>query len=116
MTRYVRLISRVWDDGDSFEADPETHDDVEDENALCETDEWSSAVIQAADALRDHGCTEPSCAPGFYADMWYSDPDGSYVDDHRTGRRRENSGHLHGFSEIEQRQVWQLLTGELLIT
>ncbi len=111
MTRYVRLISRVWEDGDSFDADPETPDYVEDEEVVCETDEWSSAVGQAADALRDHGCTEPSCAPGFHTDLWYSDPDGSYVDDFRTGRRRENSGHLYGFDEVEQRQIWQLLTG-----
>lgn len=111
MTRYVRLISRVWEDGDSFDADPEAPDHVEDEDVVCETDEWSSAVVQAADALRDHGCTEPSSAPGFHADLWYSDPDGSYVHNFRTGARRENSGHLYGFDEVEQRQIWQLLTG-----
>ncbi len=116
MTRYVRLISRVWDDGDSFDADPETPDLVEENDTTCEGDEWSSAVVQAADALREHGCTAPSSAPGFHPDMWYSDPDGSYVANFRTGARRENSGHLHGFSEVEQRQVWQLLTGELLDT
>ena len=49
--------------------------------------------------------------PGFSPDLWYSDPDGSYVADYRTGARRENSGHLHGFDEGEQRQIWQLLTG-----
>ena len=73
-------------------------------------------MIQAAEALRDHGCTEPSCAPGFHPDLWYSDPDGSYVDNFRTGGRRENSGQLYGFSEIEQRQIWQLLTSDLLVT
>ena len=38
----------------------------------------SLRVGRAADALRDHGCTEPSCVPGFSPDLWYSDPDGSY--------------------------------------
>lgn len=104
MTRYVRLISRVWEDGDSFDADPETPDCVEDDDVLCEGDELSSAIVQAVDALRDHGCTEPSSLPGLH-------PDGSYVDNFRTGRRRENPGHLYGFDEAEQRQIWQLLTG-----
>lgn len=116
MTRYVRLISRVWEDGESFDADPETPDYVVDDDLICETDEWSSGVIKAAEALHDRGCTELSCMPGFHPDLWYSDPDGSFVDDYRTGRRRENSGHLYGFSELEQWQVWQLLTGEILVT
>jgi len=111
VTRYVRLIARVWEDGDSFDAEPETPDHVEEEDVVCEPDEWSSAVGTAADALREHGCTDPGSTPGFYPDLWYSDPDGSYVANFRTGARRENSGHLHGFSEIEQRQIWQLLTG-----
>jgi hypothetical protein len=116
MTSYVRLISRIWDDGDSFDADPETSDRIDDANTNCETDEWSTAVIQAVEALRGHGCTTPSTTPGFHPDLWYSDPDGSYVDNITTGRRRENSGHLYGFSELEQRQIWQLVTGELLVT
>jgi hypothetical protein len=116
MTRFVRLYSHVWDDGDSFEADPETPDQVDADDVLCETDDWSTAVIQAAGALKDHGCSAPSCTPGFHPDMWYSDPDGSRVDNLTTGGRHENTGHLHGFSELEQRQVWQLMTGELLVT
>ncbi len=116
MTRYVRLMSHVWEDGDSFDADPEKPDLVEEYDTTCEGDEWSSAVLQAADTLREHGCRAPSSAPGFHPDMWYSDPVGSYVANFRTGGRRENSGHLYGFSEMEPRQVWQLLTSELPVT
>lgn len=112
MTRYARLISRVWEDGDSFDADPENPDRVEQLNVDCEPDEWSpSAAGRAVEVLRDHGCTEPSSVPGFHVALWYSDPDGSYVVNSRTGARRENSGHLHGFGEEEQREIWQLLTG-----
>jgi hypothetical protein len=115
MPRTVTTYTRRWEDSDSFQADPETPDSVDSEVAECVTDDWSTAVIEAVELLRANGCTKPSSSPGFFEDMWYSEVDGGSTVNYRTGAYHELSAHLDGFTVGEQRQIWQLVTGQLSV-
>lgn len=115
MAKTVTIYTRVWRDGDAFEADSVTPDDVDTEVTECETDDWATAVVHAAELLRDNGCTAPSSAPNFDVDLWYSEADGGSVVNYRTGAYHELSAHLAGFTDTEQYQIWQLATDQLSV-
>lgn len=76
-----------------------------------EPDEWGGhdethhpmeSVEEAISHLSDYGHTQPSAAPGFQPNMWYSHPD----------LGGDRSSHLNGFTEDEERQIWAGLTAQ----
>lgn len=115
MGRTVTIYTRRWEDSDSYQADASTPDDVDKDVTDCETDDWCTAVIYAVELLRASGCTQPSSVPEFSVDLWYSQPDGGSTVNYRTGAYHELSAHLAGFTDVEQRQIWQLVTGQLAV-
>jgi len=96
------------DDGEVFSAEPDEYDIEVAEEMRHGDNPLSSislaAAIKAALIILEHGFVEPSSYPGFHPHMWYttSDPDENY----RTGERTERSFHLHGWTEAEERAVY----------
>jgi hypothetical protein len=86
--------------------------ETDEETIDCEPfDEDETAVGNAAKYLMGEALTMPSTHPGFHRGVRYSYDDGSYITDYGTGERCEETADLEGFSEDEQRAIWQLVTG-----
>ena len=96
------------DEGEVFSAEPDEYDIEVAEEMRHGDNPLSSislaAAVKAALIILEHGFVEPSSYPGFHPHMWYttSDPDENY----RTGERTERSFHLHGWTEAEERAVY----------
>jgi hypothetical protein len=108
----LRIVRRYFTDDDIHDGEV-TYQDEEDETVDCQaddTDDGDTAVTLAAQALRDAGCTQPSSGPGplGLAD-WWTDPDGSHIIDHTTGRRCETSAFPAGFTPDELNAINKLL-------
>lgn len=103
--RTIRIIVNDYD-SDEYE---ESYGDCEPLDTVDETinlDEDDDPVNLAVTTIRrEYDCTEPSCSHWFPG-TWYST---SYT--FQNGyRQREVSAHLSGFSEIEERAIYALVT------
>lgn len=79
----------------------------------CIPDEWDEEGTTAVDkavAVFDRIAVEPSSYPGFYPGMWYSEVDP--YEHPATGVIENQTFHLRGFSEAEQRQIFDRLTSK----
>jgi hypothetical protein len=70
--------------------------------------DWQPVGQTVAGLLRGEGLTEPS-STDWAPHVWYSHPDGSYVDS-TTGFRCQPTAHLDGFTEDESREVFGRIT------
>jgi hypothetical protein len=105
----LRIVRRYFTDDDIHDGSVE-YQDGEDETIDCQPNDGDTAVTLAAQALRDSGCTQPSSSPGplGLAD-WWTDPDGSHIVDHTSGRRCETSALPAGFTPDELNAINNLL-------
>jgi hypothetical protein len=78
-------------------------------------DEWEieddlTTIDLAVSCIEEQGLGEGSSSQ-FHAGLWYVNPDGSYIINHYSGEREESSLHLGGFSEDEQRRIYERVKG-----
>jgi hypothetical protein len=107
---FIRVFKLRFFPEDVYEGDIDYSDTIEEiVDCLPEDGTDDTIVSLAVDGLP---CGEPSEMPGFSPGLWYSDPDGSQTVDYYTGEREEISGHLYGFTDQEQLEVWQQVTGK----
>jgi hypothetical protein len=104
--RFVRVLHQDFAEDDIHDGDI-TYQDTEWIEINCLPDEWDAnegvtAVNRAADEIRDEGATEYN--------GWFSNPDGSYVIDYRTGMRRETAVFLVGFTDDEESDIANIVT------
>lgn len=96
------------DEGDVVSAEPDEYDIEEAEETRHQDSALSAvsmaAVQRAAKIILEHGFVEPSAGPGFSPHLWYTTSD--MDEDYRTGERTESSFHLHGWTEEEERAVY----------
>lgn len=111
--KYVRVYESRWESLTAFEealgeCDPRdvTH---EDHDCTDDSDPYMGPVDWAVDVLTNHGLTEPSSTV-FTPNEWYTDPDGGHIVNYTTGAYEELSGHLHGFTDVECRAIWDRVT------
>lgn len=81
---------------------------IDEDGESCEPeDEDETAIDNAVRILRNAGVTEPSSS-AFHPGLWYSTE--PQVIDYSTGTEREESYHLKGFSEDEEREIYRRMT------
>ena len=88
-----------WEDEEGVEISPDDAD----------TDIGETVVDVAVRFLKNNGGELPSSSQ-FHPGMWYSQPDSQI--DYRTGAEKRLSFHLVDFSEQEQRDVFERMTGK----
>jgi len=99
-----------WEEGQD---EPELIDHDRDEHPVEYGDEDETMAQQAARIILDGGGIHPSSSPGFHPGMWYST---ETEIDPRTGRMIEKSFHMRGLNAPQEREVFDILKGELQLS
>jgi len=83
-----------WENEDGIDCQPDEYD----------AEDGITAVEKAVEAITGNDCVYPSSS-AFHPGVWYTSADG--VTDYATGENTQYSYHLEGFSEEEQRTVFE---------
>jgi hypothetical protein len=102
---FARVTPESAEDGDFSDTG------VVDEGVSLEPDKWEreegfTAVDLAVKLLQKAGATEPSSSH-FHKGIWYAT--GFEVVSYRTGEEEERTYHLKGFTEREEREVFDAI-------
>lgn len=104
MPRIRTTYTEIWwpDPEGEYE---EEHGWVDEEGVEIEADDLNeeSLVDAAVKFLRRAGTTDPSSS-AWHKGIWYHWPDSEQ--DYRTGRNREEACHLEGFTEAQEREIF----------
>lgn len=85
-----------WEDEEGISVKPDQYD----------REEGLTAVDLAVKLLKKEGATEPSSG-GYHKGVWYS----TYGDtDYRTGASTTRSFHAYGFTEAQEREIYNAMT------
>lgn len=107
LTSFTTITPADEDDGDYGEE----HGWVDKSGAriACDSYDLSNGItvaVKAAKWLLDHGALEASSSH-FHKGVWYTQSDGST--NYRTGENTQESYHLKGFSEAEEKEIFRLV-------
>ena len=105
--RRIRTTYEVWSPEAVEAGDTDDRGWLDEEGESMEPDEWDreegvTAAKKAAKWLNDHGAIRCSSSQ-FHPGIWSSN---GGTEDYRTGDREEHSFHLSGFTEEEEREIW----------
>ena len=92
---------RGWEDGEGFDATPDSHD----------IQDGVTAVDKAVEYLANMGAVHPSAGPSYSGgSLWFSDEG---TEDYQTANVKTLSYHLKGFTEEEQEEIYNRVTGKV---
>lgn len=106
VTTFCKTTPESVEQGDYSESGYEDEEGVIMEPDEIEKEDGITVADKAVDWLRDKGATEASSSD-FHVGLWYSTD--WHDTDYRTGEQTEYSYHLKGFTEQEEREVYDLM-------